>query len=458
MTTKDITRKMPDAQPAEPTEWGEHTDQGPREDNQDRVLSVNRDHVRIARKGVLLIVCDGVGGEEGGQIASQTAALTAYDAYYGDQSGDEIEQALRAAVTQANLAVKARAAANPRQRTMATTIVMTVVAADKLRAAHVGDSRAYLIRRGAIQQITNDHNWVSERMRDGSMTPEQAKTSTFKTTLTRSLGGSTRNEPDISAEISLLSGDRVMLCSDGVHGSVSEAEMLQILNRTADPTRAAQELVAAAKANKTSDNVSASVLNYGAPIGVSNAGATGGRRVAPLLISAVALLVALGVLAWVVMGGTFRTTNSNTPTPTGVAPPPTARATDASAGSVLTKTETTATVSSTVAVVATASNPSAVVANETPTNPVATSTLEPTPTRTNTPKPPTKTPIPTATATTKPIPTANVPVPVPVAATDVPKQEVPPGGGGNPQPAPTQPPPPTAEPPKPTSCPGGICG
>ena len=93
MTTKDLTRKMPDAQPAQPTEWGEYTDQGPREDNQDRVLSVNRDNPRIARKGVLLIVCDGVGGEEGGQIASQTASLTAYDAYYNDQTDEDIEAA-----------------------------------------------------------------------------------------------------------------------------------------------------------------------------------------------------------------------------------------------------------------------------------------------------------------------------------------------------------------------------
>lgn len=453
MTTKDLTRKMPDAQPAQPTEWGEYTDQGPREDNQDRVLSVNRDNPRIARKGVLLIVCDGVGGEEGGQIASQTASLTAYDAYYNDQTDEDIEAALRQAVHQANLAVKARAAANPKQKTMATTIVMTVVAGDKLRVAHVGDSRAYLVRRGAIQQLSNDHNWVSERMRDGSMTREQAKTSTFKTTLTRSLGGSNRNEPDISAEIPLLPGDRVMLCSDGVHGSVSESEMLHILGRVADPNKASEELVATAKANKTSDNVTAAVLNYGAPAIAGAGGNIGGRKILPLLISAVALLVGLGVVAWVVMGGSVRSTVGSTPTPTYTITiagrtavtttlAPTAITATIAPIPITTSSVATTTITSTVA--ASAATPTI----GTPTPVEATSTLAPTAPPTNTPKPPTRTPIPTRT----PVPSVT-----PIRPTDAPKQEAP---SVNPQPEPPKPEPPKPEPPKPEPCvpaPGKQC-
>ena len=445
MTTKDLTRKMPDAQPAQPTEWGEYTDQGPREDNQDRVQSVNRDNPRIARKGVLLIVCDGVGGEEGGQIASQTASLTAYDAYYNDQTDEDIEAALRQAVHQANLAVKARAAANPKQKTMATTIVMTVVAGDKLRVAHVGDSRAYLVRRGAIQQLSNDHNWVSERMRDGSMTREQAKTSTFKTTLTRSLGGSNRNEPDISAEIPLLPGDRVMLCSDGVHGSVSESEMLHILGRVADPTKASEELVATAKANKTRDNVTAAVLNYGAPAIAGAGGNIGGRKALPLLISAVTLIVALGILAWVFLGGNFRSVVGGTATPT-----PAHTTVAASRSTTATTAAPVSTTTSSDGATATVGTPAVAVAQTTDTPAVAgpTSTLEPTNTPTSTPKPATRTPIPTRT----PVPSVT-----PIPPTDVPKQEAP---SVNPQPEPPKPEPPKPEPPKPEPCvpaPGKQC-
>ena len=242
-----------------------------------------------------------------------------------------------------------------------------------------------------------------------------------------------------------------MLCSDGVHGSVSESEMLHILGRVADPTKASEELVATAKANKTRDNVTAAVLNYGAPAIAGAGGNIGGRKILPLLISAVALLVALGVVAWVVMGGSVRSVVGSTPTPTytitiagrtAVTATLAPTAIKAMIAPITTSSVATTTITSTVA--ASAATPTI----GTPTPVEATSTLVPTATPTNTPKPATRTPIPTRT----PVPSVT-----PIRPTDVPKQEAP---SVNPQPEPPKPEPPKPEPPKPEPCvpaPGKQC-
>jgi protein phosphatase len=204
----------------------------------------------------LFAVADGVGGHEGGEWASQTAVsvLTGEVARQLAHSGPL--DALRAAFGTANLAVLDGAAPPMRPgRRAATTLVAALVRDGTLWWAHVGDSRLYLVRQGRSQRITQDHSWVEEQVRAGFMTQEDALLSGRRHAITRSIGFDRTVDVDEGGPIPLRSGDVMILCSDGLHGQVTDEELAGVVQQLL-PEAAAERLVALSNERGGPDNIS----------------------------------------------------------------------------------------------------------------------------------------------------------------------------------------------------------
>jgi PPM family protein phosphatase len=238
---------MPETAALVKIDYDARTDKGGRDDNQDAVRLVSPNHLGIAERGWLLVVCDGVGGEAGGHLASAKAADAALLAYYDDTHGKTPFDWLNAAVKRAHLAVLREATHDSALRRMSTTLVAAAVLDNQAYIAHVGDSRAYLLRgaTGALNLLTRDHK-------------NEATNS-----ITRSLGAGANHDAELSEAVSLLPGDRLMLCSDGVYGVLDDAALAHILACNAGANDAAQALLAAALRAHTDDNVTVAVLNFG---------------------------------------------------------------------------------------------------------------------------------------------------------------------------------------------------
>ena len=249
--------------------WKEISDRGLRDDNQDRAISIAPTEADlIRRKGVLLVVCDGVGAELGGKRAAELAADATLDAYYENSSIDA-EKSLQAAITSANFAVQTEA--NMRKLpNMATTIVAGVVNKGKLYLAHVGDSRAYLLRDGRLIRLTQDHTSMSDAITAGTLTREDTRKISKQRAITRSLG-TPKNTADFATR-DLRWGDRVLLCSDGLYDALDDSTIERTLKQQHGAERAVNALLKAAVSNNASDNVSVSVLNYGETAAAAGAG------------------------------------------------------------------------------------------------------------------------------------------------------------------------------------------
>ena len=279
--------------------WFADKDQGPRSENQDAVKTLDpSDITRRNAKGVLLVLCDGVGGEKGGQRASAIASETAFNAYYADSTPPP--QALRNAIDAAHQAIRAESAVDSSVKNMASTIVTLAIIDDKLHIAHVGDSRAYLLRGDTISHLTKDHNWVAEQVARGLMTAQEGRVSHQRNIITRSLGASANHSPDVSTDpMTLQPGDRLMICSDGLHGPVEDDQIKAVMKANPLPQRAVAALIKTAKDNHTADNISSIVLNYGTAV-------TPGTKVPIALIgiiAAIVILLAAGLVAVSAMTG-----------------------------------------------------------------------------------------------------------------------------------------------------------
>jgi PPM family protein phosphatase len=207
-----------------------------------------------AERGYLFAVADGMGGAEKGEVASRLAVEALFATYYDDSEPDlPPEAALRAAFAAANGTVYGEGL-NLDFGMMGTTLVAALVANDRLIVGHVGDSRAYLIRDGALRRLTDDHSLVEEQMRAGLLTPDQARTSPQRNIITRAIGHQVDVEDDQRVESPLQPGDLVLLCSDGLHGMLEDEELLAIAQQ-ADLAGAAAALIAAANARGGHDNI-----------------------------------------------------------------------------------------------------------------------------------------------------------------------------------------------------------
>lgn len=218
-----------------------------------KVRVVNEDS--IGRKGMLLVLADGMGGHQAGEVAS---ALVVERVLTLEAAGSDFKSALISTLNEANQALLAHAGAHRECLGMGTTVVVTKVEGDRLYVAHIGDSRAYLWRRGTCTQLTNDHSLVTELVRSGGITPEEAKNHPQRNILTRALGAPGPVEPEYQ-EISVVADDRLLLCSDGLTVMLSNEEISAVLGMEESPQVIADTLVAAANDRGGIDNISAIV-------------------------------------------------------------------------------------------------------------------------------------------------------------------------------------------------------
>jgi protein phosphatase len=226
--------------------WSARTDVGRARDHNEDAVGAGTPE-QAARLGQLLVLCDGMGGYAAGEVASQMAIETILASFYADDTEDPGE-ALRDAFQQANAQIYAEG-----RGAMGTTGVAALLRHDALYVANVGDSRAYLLRDGTIRQISHDHSFVSDQIAAGLITAEEARSSPVRNVITRALGHQAEVEVDLF-RFPLQSGDRVLLCSDGLHSVVRDSELLELAG--GEPDAATAALVALANERGGPDNIS----------------------------------------------------------------------------------------------------------------------------------------------------------------------------------------------------------
>ena len=231
-----------------------------RHNNEDYVgYTIPKDHTVLLNYGALFVVCDGVGGGSAGEVASEHAVKTVLRAYYQTPVEDSPEDRLSSAIQEANADIYNLNQEHSERREMATTVVAAVIIGQRLIVAHAGDSRAYFVRKGIAQQLTEDHSLVAEMVRSGDITAEQARVHPMRNRITRSLG----LDEDVTVDINTYSVqlyDSLVLCTDGLSGSVREEDIAKITNMPST-ARAAKHLVALAAARDGKDNITALVVN-----------------------------------------------------------------------------------------------------------------------------------------------------------------------------------------------------
>lgn len=213
-------------------------------------------------KETVFAVADGMGGHLAGEVAS-AAALEPIAALDGNvfASAQDAASALTDAVREANAHVAALAANNPQFRGMGTTLTAMLIEGMRIHVAHVGDSRAYLLRNNQLSRLTIDHTLVQKLIDDGEITEEEAAKHPQRSVITRAIGISDAVDVD-TLSFTLAGDDLVLLCSDGLTGVVDDTRIVKILTSAATPAKAIDELIATANANGGPDNVTVLVLTY----------------------------------------------------------------------------------------------------------------------------------------------------------------------------------------------------
>ncbi len=227
--------------------------------NEDTVVFVApAEHDPEARRGMLALVADGMGGHAAGEVASALAAEVVRRVYFSlDKSPLE---ALRAAFEAANRAILDYAAKHPDCAGMGTTCTAIAVRDESLWLAHVGDSRAYILRDGELTQLSEDQTLHAQLVRDGVLTAEEAEKSPGGNVILQALGTRQEIAPALSSEgLRLRVGDRFILCSDGLSNLASHAEIADIVSRHR-PSEACAALIDAALAAGGYDNISVGVF------------------------------------------------------------------------------------------------------------------------------------------------------------------------------------------------------
>jgi protein phosphatase len=250
------------APPMLEVQFGQASDFGKvRTNNEDAMgsfIPASRQQART--HGYLFAVADGVGGMDLGEIASATAISVMTAEFAKAQAGTMLISLLPRLIQHANAAVHdCTLAPEYRGKKMATTVVACALRYDQAIVSHVGDSRCYLIRHGKAKQITQDHTWVNEQRKMGLISASEMAESESRHVLIRSLGPEMFVSPDTTA-ITLQAGDVFVLCSDGLHDEMSEAELAAIASQKTNIDEIARELVARAVEIDGNDNTTAQVI------------------------------------------------------------------------------------------------------------------------------------------------------------------------------------------------------
>ena len=203
----------------------------------------------------LFAIADGMGGARAGEVASRLAASVLQEAGGRQLSRDELLELIE----EANRRVFARSNEDEETSGMGTTMTVALVAGTSITFGHVGDSRAYRVRGGVIEQLTDDHSLVGELVRSGRLSPEEAELHPQRSVITRALG----TEPDVDVDtfaVEAEAGDLYLLCSDGLTDMLSDAEILGVLDGADDVDSVARRLVEAANSHGGEDNITVVVF------------------------------------------------------------------------------------------------------------------------------------------------------------------------------------------------------
>ncbi len=218
---------------------------------------IDAEGVTVGERGILLAVCDGVGGHRAGEIASALAleALShEMESLAGDCPGKNL---FRVAVENVNQRIWQEAQTQTRLRGMATTLTAAAICHERAIIAHVGDSRAYFLRGGSIQQLTRDQSFVASMIACGALTEEQAEHSPYRSTILQAIGRASTVDVALDGA-DLEKGDLLLLCTDGLFNKVRAEEIAEAL-RSRSLSEAVQELIALANARGGEDNITVEV-------------------------------------------------------------------------------------------------------------------------------------------------------------------------------------------------------
>lgn len=232
----------------------------------------NEDSLLVDGELGIFVVADGMGGHQGGEFASRIAVQTVSETmtqlardpeatiatdrlFDRSQPGERLRYAIRIASSK----IYDEACQNPHLKGMGTTIVSLYIHEGRGFIAHAGDSRAYLLRQGQMKQVTSDHSLVAEQLRAGFITQAEIKNHKYKNIITRSVGFQEDVEVDLTT-VALESGDRFLLCSDGLSNLVDESELQRVLAGSS-PKNACRRLIEAANQKGGDDNITLVIVS-----------------------------------------------------------------------------------------------------------------------------------------------------------------------------------------------------
>lgn len=237
--------------------FGNHTDIG-------QVRSENQDYMGYfdTLNGHLFVVCDGMGGHAGGEVASQLA-VEGIRNFMQQQYYQDAESALQLAVQYANQKVYHQAMQRPDLRGMGTTCVAVIIRGSRLYYAHVGDSRLYYLHQGSLERLTKDHSFVQSLVDQGTISEDEAENHPQKNELSRALGTHSLVEVEVCDEpVDAVQGDIFLLCTDGLTNMLNEAKIEEIIAQPIDIQLKAISLVQTANLFGGTDNITVQVIDF----------------------------------------------------------------------------------------------------------------------------------------------------------------------------------------------------
>jgi protein phosphatase len=225
----------------------------------------NEDALLLLPKYGIFAVADGVGGQNSGEIASRKAMaviegflssnpLNGADNLEGKYRENWLKSYFHRCLQRVNSEIMKEASSDPVMNRMATTLVLCYLDMESIYVVNVGDSRAYILRDGLMTQLTEDHTYVNKLINQGTLTKSEARLHPQKNIITKALGSTKNTDPDFY-RFDLHEGDRVLICTDGLHGELMDDEIAEILRKKEDLDTICRMLVDAANKNGGHDNI-----------------------------------------------------------------------------------------------------------------------------------------------------------------------------------------------------------
>jgi PPM family protein phosphatase len=227
------------------------------------VREVNEDAFYENASQRLFIVADGMGGHQAGDVASGMVVEGIPPCFPTETMlpSEELDECILDSIAKVNGSIHEMAQNSPDKHGMGTTLVLLYALQNRVRVAHVGDSRAYLIRGERITQITDDHSWINQQVKAGVISKEEAEKSAHKNVILRAVG----TRPTVEAElgtIDIAPMDRLLLCSDGLSNMLSPVEMWDIVTHASTLKGGARKLIEAANNAGGTDNITALLVQF----------------------------------------------------------------------------------------------------------------------------------------------------------------------------------------------------